>query len=65
MKNANAMFRDRNSIFVKDRRTNKWYGMMQMFFLKRQTMQLLEKAISVLHNFLGIITSLEKKETAT
>ena len=38
---------------------------MQVFFLKRQTMQLLEKAISVLHNFLGIITSLEKKETAT
>ena len=27
MKNANAMFRDRNSIFVKDRKTNKWYGM--------------------------------------
>ena len=38
---------------------------MQMFFVKRQTMQLLEKAVSVLHNFLGIIMSLEKKETTT
>ena len=38
---------------------------MQMFFVKRQTMQLLEKAVSVLHNFFGIIMSLEKKETTT
>ena len=34
MKNANAMFRDRNSIFVKDRRTNKWYGMNADVFLE-------------------------------
>ena len=31
---ANAMFRDRNSIFVKDKRTNKWYGTNADVFLE-------------------------------
>ena len=31
---ANAMFRDRKSIFVKDKRTNKWYGTNADVFLE-------------------------------
>ena len=38
---------------------------MQMFFLRRKITRLLEKAISMLQIFFGIIMLLEKKETAT
>ena len=31
---ANAIFRDRNSVFVKDRKTNKWYGTNADVFLE-------------------------------
>ena len=35
---------------------------MQMFFLKRQTMQFLKKKIAVLQNFFGIICSYKKRK---
>ena len=62
---ANAIFRDRNSIFVKDRKTNKWYGTNADVFLEAKNYTITRKSDFNAADFLGIIKLLEKKETAT
>ena len=62
---ANAMFRDRNSIFVKDRRTNKWYETNADIFLEATNYAITKKSNFSATEFFWDCYVIKKKETAT
>ena len=56
------MFRDRNSIFVKEKWTNKWYGTNADVFPEATNYAITKKENFSATEFFGIIMQLEKKE---
>ena len=58
---ANVMFRDRNSIFVKDKRTNKWYGTNADVFLEATNYATTEKENFSATEFIGDYYVVRKK----
>ena len=58
---ANAMFRDRNSIFVKDRNTNKWYGTNADVFLEASNYAIIQKGNSSATEFFWDHYAVKKK----
>ena len=58
---ANAIFRDRNSAFVKDRKTNKWYGTNADVFLEVTNYAITRKSNFNTADFLGDYYVVRKK----